>query len=44
MRYIILIGLIFFAFAETNAQELASYIQEAEKNNPEIQALSLIHI
>ncbi|QHI36570.1 hypothetical protein IMCC3317_19330 [Kordia antarctica] len=41
MRYIILIGLVFFAFAETNAQQLASYIQEAEKNNPEIQAFEL---
>ncbi|MFD0863951.1 TolC family protein [Sungkyunkwania multivorans] len=41
MRYIILIGLIFFAFAETNAQQLASYIQEAENNNPEIQAFEL---
>lgn len=41
MRYIILIGLVFFAFAETNAQDLASYIQEAEKNNPEIQAFEL---
>jgi outer membrane protein TolC len=41
MRYIILIVLVFFAFAETNAQQLASYIQEAEKNNPEIQAFEL---
>ncbi len=41
MRYIILIGLVFFAFAEVNAQDLASYIQEAEKNNPEIQAFEL---
>jgi outer membrane protein TolC len=41
MRYIILIGLVFFALAETNAQELASYIQEAENNNPEIQAFEL---
>jgi cobalt-zinc-cadmium efflux system outer membrane protein len=41
MRYIILIGLVFFAFAEINAQDLASYIQEAEKNNPEIQAFEL---
>lgn len=41
MRYIILIGLVFFAFAEINAQQLASYIQEAEKNNPEIQAFEL---
>ena len=41
MRYIILIGLVFFAFAEVNAQNLASYIQEAEKNNPEIQAYEL---
>jgi len=41
MRYIILIGLIFFAFAEVNAQDLATYIQEAEKNNPEIQAFEL---
>ena len=41
MRYIILIGLVFFAFAEANAQELVSYIQEAEKNNPEIQAFEL---
>lgn len=41
MRYIILIGLIFFAFAETNAQQLASYIREAENNNPEIQAFEL---
>ena len=29
MKYIILIGLVFFAFAKANAQELASYIQEA---------------
>jgi len=41
MRYIILIGLVFFALAETKAQELASYIQEAENNNPEIQAFEL---
>lgn len=41
MKYIILIGLVFFAFAEVNAQDLASYIQEAEKNNPEIQAFEL---
>lgn len=41
MRYIILIGLVFFAFAEVNAQDLASYIQEAEKNNPEVQAFEL---
>lgn len=41
MRYIILIVLVFFAFAEVNAQDLASYIQEAEKNNPEIQAFEL---
>ena len=41
MRYIILIGLVFFAFAEVNAQDLESYIQEAEKNNPEIQAFEL---
>lgn len=41
MRYIILIALVFFAFAEVNAQDLASYIQEAEKNNPEIQAFEL---
>ena len=41
MRYIILIGLVFFALAETKAQELASYIQEAENNNPEIQTLEL---
>ncbi|GGW54602.1 outer membrane protein TolC [Winogradskyella epiphytica] len=41
MRYIILIALVFFAFVEVNAQDLASYIQEAEKNNPEIQAFEL---
>lgn len=41
MRYIILIALVFFAFTEVNAQDLASYIQEAEKNNPEIQAFEL---
>jgi len=41
MRYIILIALVFFAFAEVNAQDLASYIQEAENNNPEIQAFEL---
>tara|TARA_B100000949_G_scaffold12535_1_gene9521 strand:+ start:4974 stop:6191 length:1218 start_codon:yes stop_codon:yes gene_type:complete len=41
MKYIILIGLIFFAFANANAQDLASYIQEAENNNPEIQAFEL---
>ncbi|WP_310991209.1 TolC family protein [Aequorivita marina] len=41
MRYIILIALVFFAFAEVNAQDLAFYIQEAEKNNPEIQAFEL---
>lgn len=33
--------MFFFAFAEVNAQDLASYIQEAEKNNPEIQAFEL---
>lgn len=41
MRYIVLIALVFFAFAETNAQQLASYIQEAEENNPEVQAFEL---
>tara|TARA_A100000171_G_scaffold14663_1_gene13055 strand:+ start:13456 stop:14673 length:1218 start_codon:yes stop_codon:yes gene_type:complete len=41
MRYIVLIIFVFFAFAEVNAQDLASYIQEAEKNNPEIQAFEL---
>ncbi len=41
MRYIVLIALVFFAFAEVNAQDLASYIQEAERNNPEIQAFEL---
>lgn len=41
MRYIILIGIVFFAFAKANAQQLASYIQEAERNNPEIQAFEL---
>lgn len=41
MRYIIAIGLVFFALAKANAQQLASYIQEAEKNNPEIQAFEL---
>tara|TARA_R110002051_G_scaffold72742_1_gene131474 strand:+ start:7841 stop:9058 length:1218 start_codon:yes stop_codon:yes gene_type:complete len=41
MRYIILIGIVVFAFTKTNAQELVSYIQEAERNNPEIQAFEL---
>lgn len=41
MRYIIVIVLTFFALTKTNAQDLASYIQEAEKNNPEIQAFEL---
>ena len=41
MIYIILIIFVFFAFAEVNAHYLASYIQEAEKNNPEIQAFEL---
>ncbi|HIC31511.1 MAG TPA: TolC family protein [Flavobacteriaceae bacterium] len=41
MRYIIVIALVFFAFAEVNAQDLTTYIQEAEKNNPEIQAFEL---
>ena len=41
MRYIIVIVLAFFALTKTNAQDLASYIQEAEKNNPEIQAFEL---
>lgn len=43
MRYIILIGLVFFVTTETKAQELASYIQEAEKNNPEVQAFKIRH-
>ena len=38
MRNIILLGIVFFAFAKINAQQLASYIQEAQDNNPEIQA------
>ena len=41
MRYIIVIALVFIAFAKADAQQLASYIQEAEKNNPEIQAFEL---
>jgi outer membrane protein TolC len=41
MRYLILIGIVVFAFTKSNAQELASYIQEAERNNPEIQAFEL---
>lgn len=41
MRNIILLGIVFFAFAKINAQQLASYIQEAQDNNPEIQAFEL---
>ena len=41
MRYIIVIALVFIAFAKADAQQLASYIQEAERNNPEIQAFEL---
>ncbi|WP_452600743.1 TolC family protein [Pontimicrobium sp. MEBiC06410] len=41
MRYIILIGILFFALAEGNAQDLATYIKEAQDNNPEIQAFEL---
>lgn len=41
MRYIILIGIAFFALAEGNAQDLATYIKEAQDNNPEIQAFEL---
>jgi len=41
MRDIILIGIVVFTFTKTNAQELVSYIQEAERNNPEIQAFEL---
>ncbi|GFD72704.1 hypothetical protein KUL113_21240 [Tenacibaculum sp. KUL113] len=41
MRYIILIGIAFFALAEGNAQDLATYIKEAQENNPEIQAFEL---
>jgi cobalt-zinc-cadmium efflux system outer membrane protein len=41
MRYIIVIVIAFLALTKTNAQDLASYIQEAEKNNPEIQAFEL---
>lgn len=41
MRYIVLVGCILFAFVETKAQDLASYIQEAEANNPDIQAYEL---
>tara|TARA_R110002124_G_scaffold258088_1_gene423835 strand:+ start:5568 stop:6785 length:1218 start_codon:yes stop_codon:yes gene_type:complete len=41
MRYVIVIVLAFFALAKTNAQDLTTYIQEAEKNNPEIQAFEL---
>ena len=41
MRNIILLGIVFFAFAKINAQQLASYIQEAQDSNPEIQAFEL---
>ncbi|GFD80126.1 TolC family protein [Tenacibaculum sp. Mcav3-52] len=41
MRYIILIGIAFFALAEGNAQDLATYIKEAQENNPEIQTFEL---
>ncbi len=41
MRYIIVIALLFIAFTKADAQQLASYIQEAEKNSPEIQAFEL---
>ena len=41
MRNIILLGIVFFAFAKINAQQLASYIQEAQDNNPKIQAFEL---
>ena len=41
MRNIILLGIVFFVFAKINAQQLASYIQEAQDNNPEIQAFEL---
>lgn len=43
MRNIILIGFAFFAFAEMNAQDLQSLIQEAISNNPQIQKFDLQH-
>ncbi|MGO1751491.1 MAG: TolC family protein [Psychroflexus sp.] len=43
MRYIILIGFAFFAFAKVNAQDLQSLIQEAISNNPQIQKFDLQH-
>ncbi|MBJ7882600.1 TolC family protein [Gelidibacter salicanalis] len=37
MRYIYIIGFVFFAFAEVNAQDLGILIEEAIGNSPEIQ-------
>ena len=41
MKHIILIGSLLFVSAFVKAQELQGYIQEAEANNPEIQAYEL---
>lgn len=41
MKYIIFISITFFAFTKVNSQQLEYYIQEAEKNNPEIQKFEL---
>lgn len=41
MRYLTLISILFFTIMRINAQQLESYIQEAEKNNPEIQKYEL---
>ncbi len=40
MRYLIFIGILFLV-VKVNAQQLQSYIEEAEKNNPDIKAALL---
>ncbi|MCC4227432.1 MULTISPECIES: TolC family protein [Flavobacteriaceae] len=41
MRYFLIIGIILFTLPRMSAQQLQSYILEAETNNPEIQAFEL---
>ncbi|MDT0641939.1 TolC family protein [Zunongwangia sp. F363] len=41
MRYFLIIGIVLSTITQMNGQQLQSYIQEAEANNPEIQAFKL---
>ncbi|MDR6301736.1 TolC family protein [Mesonia maritima] len=41
MRYFLIIGIVLSTLTQMNGQQLQSYIQEAEANNPEIQAFEL---